>query len=184
MNVATAIPSSLPLASGNANDYIAPAIPAGAPLPPNAVILSGREYSTRKQIRLTQPDLAGVATNELAQSKRRKADVEAISIAGTLQAQMAAYHAVAQANHVAVMAQFDHLKALIAKNSNYPTVGLLLCLNPNPELFADICCVLVYTQRVMNHQNPDAWGRLQIENVYVAPAGGAVAAPRLDHGQH
>jgi hypothetical protein len=29
----------------------------------------------------------------------------------------------------------------------------------------------------MNHQNPDAWGRLQVENVYIAPAAGAVAAP-------
>jgi hypothetical protein len=36
--------------------------------------------------------------------------------------------------------------------------------------------VLFYAQRVINHQRPDRWGLLQVEHVYVAPAGGAVAA--------
>jgi hypothetical protein len=135
MNIGTAIASSPPLASGNANDYIAPAIPAGAPLPPNAVFEAGREYSTRKHIRLHEPDAHGVTHNELAQSKRRKADVEAASVGGTLQAQIAAIHVTAQANHNAVMTQFDRQNALIARNTNNPTVGLLVSLFPMPIFF-------------------------------------------------
>jgi hypothetical protein len=139
MNVATAIPSSQPLASGNANDYIAPAIPAGAPLPPNAVLLqAGREYTTtRKHLRLMGN---GVTHGELAQSKRRKADVEAASADGTLHALITANHAVAQANHAvaqanhaAMMARFDRQDALIAQNSNYPTVGIFVSKFPMPS---------------------------------------------------
>jgi hypothetical protein len=140
MNVGTAIASSPPLASGNANDFITPAIPAGAPLPPNAVFEAGREYSTRKHIRLHEPDAHGVTHNELAQSKRRKADVEAASVGGTLQAQIAANHATAQANHDAVMTQlalvmtqFNRQNALIARNANNPTVGPFVSLFPMPN---------------------------------------------------
>jgi hypothetical protein len=132
MNVATAIPSSQPLASGNANDYIAPAIPADAPLPPNALLEAGREYTTtRKHLR---PMGNGVTHGELAQSKRRKADVEAASGDGTLHALITANHAAMMANHAAMMARFDRQDALIAQNSNYPTVGIFVSKFPMPSL--------------------------------------------------
>jgi hypothetical protein len=120
MSVAAAIPSSLGLASGNPNDYIAPAIPAGAPLPPNAVLEAGREYATRKHIRLHEPDANGVTHNELNNSKRRKARVETASFGGNLHAIIAANHATAQANHAT--AQANHATA----QANHATILALL----------------------------------------------------------
>jgi hypothetical protein len=79
---------SAALVSGNALAYRAPAINAGAALPPNAVVESVREFATRKYLRETVDEANGVTVGELNESKRRKMDIEALSHRGNLQTEV------------------------------------------------------------------------------------------------
>jgi hypothetical protein len=128
MNV-PAIPSSAPLASGNANDFIAPAVPAGAALPPNAVIDAGLELETRKHLRENVDEADGVTVDELKQSKKRKTLVDAASVGGDLHATMMANQA---ANHAAVMALLGPLAASVARISNNSAVRLVRSESERP----------------------------------------------------
>jgi hypothetical protein len=186
MNVASAIPSSPALASLHADDYIAEAIPAGAPLPPNAVLDAGREYTTRKHLRATVDEANGVTVAELEQSKKRKTLVEAASVGGDIHETMLANHATMMANHAAVMALLAPLAPLaasVARNSNNIAVRLLVSEFQQQALFLTSyasCCILFHTQRNVNAQRQQAWTRLQVETAYVAPAAGvANAAPPI-----
>jgi hypothetical protein len=136
MNV-PAIPSSAPLASGNANDFITPAVPAGASLPPNAVIDAGLELETRKHLRENVDEADGVTVDELKQSKKRKTLVDAACVGGDLHATMMANHATMMANHAAVMAKMavlGPLAASVARISNNSAVRFVRSESERPAL--------------------------------------------------
>lgn len=67
----TSIAASQPLASGNGNDFRAPAIGAGVALPFTAAIDADCEFATRRLLRETLPGALGVTELELMASKRR-----------------------------------------------------------------------------------------------------------------
>jgi hypothetical protein len=97
---------------------------------PNAVLESVIELETREHLRETEDEATGVTVDELNASKKRKMDVEALSLGGNLQTTLAA-------NHAEVMAQFAllvPLAELVAKNANNSAVRHVVskskCLSP------------------------------------------------------